>query len=125
MKLKKVPGEYFAPCNGCVFNHPMGCTKPHETVCEFDGDIFVVDEEASPEEQQNETKPRFNPEWGCQMKTLKTILSFPQAIISVTLAHVFMLTADLLAVLTRGAYGIGDFFQTEAENAAKVMGEEE
>ena len=59
------------------------------------------------------------------MKTLKTILSFPQAILSVTLAHVFMLTADLLAVLTRGAYGIGDFFQTEAENAAKVMGEEE
>ena len=43
------------------------------------------------------------------MKTLKTILSFPQAIISVTLAHVFMLTADLLAVITRGAYGIGDF----------------
>lgn len=59
------------------------------------------------------------------MKTLKTILSFPQAIISVTLTHVFMLTADLLAVLTRGAYWIGDFFQTEAENAAKTMGEEE
>ncbi len=59
------------------------------------------------------------------MKTLKTFLSFPQAIISVTLAHVFMLASDLLAVLTRGAYGIGDFFQTEAENAARVMGEEE
>ena len=59
------------------------------------------------------------------MKTLKTILSFPQAILSVTLAHVFMLAADVLAVLTRCAYGIGDFFQTEAENAAKAMGEEE
>ena len=59
------------------------------------------------------------------MKTLKTILSFPQAILSVTLAHVFMLIADLLAVITRGAYGIGGFFQTEAENAAKAMGEEE
>ena len=59
------------------------------------------------------------------MKTLKTILSFPQAIISVTLAHIFMLAADILAVLTRGAYCIGDFFQTEAENAAKVTGEEE
>ena len=59
------------------------------------------------------------------MKTLKTLLSFPQAILSVTLAHAFMLIADLLAVFTRGAYGIGDFFQTEAENAAKAMGEEE
>ena len=59
------------------------------------------------------------------MKTLKTILSFPQAIISVTLAHVFMLAADLLAVLTRGADGIGDFFQTEAENAAKAIRKEE
>lgn len=59
------------------------------------------------------------------MKTLKTILSFPQAILSVTLAHVFMLIADLLAVLTRAAYGIGDFFQTEAVNAVKAMGEEE
>ena len=59
------------------------------------------------------------------MKTLKTILSFPQAILSVTLAHVFMLIADLLSVITRAAYGIGDFFQTEAGNAAKAMGEEE
>ena len=59
------------------------------------------------------------------MKTLKTILSFLQAILSVTIAHVFMLIADLLAVLTRGAYGIGDFFQAEAENAVKAMGEEE
>ena len=65
MKLKRVPGKFFAGCNGCVFDCPMGCARSHETVCEFDGDIFVVDEEASPEEQQNETKPRFNPEWGC------------------------------------------------------------
>ena len=59
------------------------------------------------------------------MKTLKTIASFPIAILSVTLAHVFMLAADLLAVLTRGAYGVGDFFPSEAENAAKVMGGDE
>ena len=59
------------------------------------------------------------------MKTLKTIASFPIAILSVTLAHAFMLAADLLAVLTGGAYGVGDFFQTEAESAAKVMGGEE
>ena len=59
------------------------------------------------------------------MKTLRMLLSFPQAILSVTIAHVFMLAADILAVITRGAYSIGDFFQTEAENAAKAMGEEE
>lgn len=65
MKLKRVQGAYSTSCNGCVFSRPDGCAKPHETVCEFDGDIFVVDEEASPEEPQNETKPRFNPEWVC------------------------------------------------------------
>ena len=66
MKLKRVQGSYPTMCNGCVFDRPEGCAKPlFETVCEFDGGIFVVDEEASPEEQQNETKPRFNPEWGC------------------------------------------------------------
>ena len=65
MKLKRVPGAYSPSCNGCVFSSPEGCTKPHEIVCEFDGNIFVVGEEASPEEQQNETKPRFNPEREC------------------------------------------------------------
>lgn len=65
MKLKRVPGAYPIGCNGCVFDRYGGCSRPYRTVCEFDGDIFVVDEEASPEEQQNETKPRFNPEWGC------------------------------------------------------------
>lgn len=65
MKYKRVPGSYPTMCNGCVFDTPGGCTKPHETVCQFDGDIFVVDEEASPEAQQNETKPRFDHEWGC------------------------------------------------------------
>ena len=65
MKYKRVPGTYPTMCNGCVFDTPGGCVKPYETVCEFDGDIFVVDEEALLEEQQNGTKPRFNPEWGC------------------------------------------------------------
>jgi len=65
MKLKRVPGTYFAMCNGCVFEGHEGCARPCGTICELDGNIFVVDEEASPEEQQNETKPRFNPEWGC------------------------------------------------------------
>ena len=59
------------------------------------------------------------------MKTLKTIASFPIAILSVVLVHTFTLVGDLLLVVTKGAYGIGDFFQTEAENAAKAMGEEE
>lgn len=65
MKLKRVPGKFFAGCNGCIFDCHEECARPYGTVCEFDGDIFVVDEEDSPEAQQNETKPRFNHEWGC------------------------------------------------------------
>jgi len=64
VKLKRVQGTYPTMCNGCVFDRPEGCAKPYETVCEFDGDIYVVDE-GDLEEQQNETKPKFNPEWGC------------------------------------------------------------
>lgn len=64
MKYKRVPWADPTGCKGCVFNH-HGCAMPEWAVCEFDGCIFVVDEEASPEEQQNETKPRFNPEWVC------------------------------------------------------------
>ena len=65
MKYKRVPGAYRFGCIGCVFDHYEGCARPYETVCDLDGYIYVVDEEASPEAQQNETKPRFNPEWGC------------------------------------------------------------
>ena len=65
MKYKRVPGVVPTGCEGCVFGHADGCVKPYETVCEFDGNVFVIDEEALLEEQQNETKPRFKPEWGC------------------------------------------------------------
>ena len=65
MKYKRVPGVVPTRCEGCVFEGHEGCARPYGTVCELDGYIFVVDEEDSPEAQQNETKPRFNPEWGC------------------------------------------------------------
>ena len=68
MKLKRVPGIDPTGCDGCVFNNsdnPDGCYMPGSLDCGYDGCIYVLSEKVSPEERQNETKPRFNPEWGC------------------------------------------------------------
>ena len=64
MKLKLVSRKNSVCCSGCVFDGD-GCQLPEQFFCGNLRQIYVVDEEASLEEQQNETKPRFKPEWGC------------------------------------------------------------